>query len=129
MITLTTAAYLGASVIEKHFTFDKKLKGNDHYHAMDYKDLITLNKNLDILEQIMGMKVKKPIESELNARKYARRSIVAKIDIKKGDVLKLDMLTFKRKGTGISPKHINLILNKITKRKINKDEIIKWNFF
>ena len=46
MINLTTAFMLGAKVIEKHFTNDKKLKGNDHYHSMDKDDLKTLIKNI-----------------------------------------------------------------------------------
>lgn len=126
MIILTTAVLLGAKVIEKHFTFDKSLKGNDHYHAMDFRDLIELNKNLDIINKIMGDEIKHPVESEMRARKFARRSIVAKMNIPRGMTLEADMLTFKRPGTGISPKYLDLVINRKVRKDIKKDEIIKW---
>jgi N-acetylneuraminate synthase len=127
MMTLTTAFMLGAKVLEKHFTYDKSLKGNDHYHAMDYRDLIVLNNNINIVEKIMGEKIKHPIESELRSREYARRSIVADIDISKGTIIKSNMLTYKRPGTGISPKNLYLVLNRKVKKNIKKDDIIKWS--
>ena len=126
MTTLTTAIILGAKVIEKHFTYDKTLVGNDHYHAMDYRDLVVLNNNIDIIEKIRGDDIKHPVESEKRARKYARRSIVANANIPQGTQLNIDMVTFKRPGTGISPKYLDLILNRKARRDIKKDEIIQW---
>jgi N-acetylneuraminate synthase len=127
MTTLTTAIILGAKVIEKHFTYDKTLVGNDHYHAMDYHDLVVLNNNIDIIEKIRGDDVKHPVESEKRARKYARRSIVANVNIPQGTQLKTDMVTFKRPGTGISPKYLDLVLNRVARRDIKKDDIIQWS--
>jgi len=127
MTTLTTAILLGAIVIEKHFTYDKTLEGNDHYHAMDYRDLAALNNNIDIIEKIRGDKIKHPVESEKRARKYARRSIVANVNIPQGTHVKTDLVTFKRPGTGISPKYLDLVLNRVARRDIKKDEIIKWS--
>ena len=126
MTTLTTAIILGAKVIEKHFTYDKTLEGNDHYHAMDYRDLVVLNNNIDIIEKIMGDEIKHPVDSEKRARKYARRSIVANVSIPQGTQVKSDMVTFKRPGTGISPKYLDLVLNRTARRDIKKDEIIQW---
>jgi len=126
MIVLTTAIMLGAKVIEKHFTYDKSLNGNDHYHAMDYKDLIVLNNNIDMIDKIKGEKIKHPIESERKARLYARRSIVANINICKGIKIKSDMLSYKRPGTGISPKYVHMVLDREAKKDIKKDEILKW---
>lgn len=127
MMILTTAVIFGAKVIEKHFTYDKSLIGNDHYHAMDYRDLITLNNNIDLLEAISGEKIKRPIECEMRARNYARRSIVANDNISKGMKIKSDMLTYKRPGTGISPKYLDIVLNRKARRDIKKDDIIKWS--
>jgi N-acetylneuraminate synthase len=127
MMTLTIAFMLGAKVLEKHFTYDKSLKGNDHYHAMDYRDLIILNNNINIVEEIMGETIKHPIESEMRARDYARRSIVANVNVSKGMKIKSDMLTYKRPGTGISPKYLDLVIEREAKKDIKKDEIIKWS--
>ena len=127
MLTLTAAAMLGAKVIEKHFTYDKSLKGNDHYHAMDFKDLKTLNGNLDLLDKILGSEIKRPVTSELKARLYARRSIVADIDIPKGTLISENMLTFKRPSTGISPIYLEIVLQRTAKKPIKKDQILTWN--
>lgn len=127
LITLTTAVMLGAKVIEKHFTYDKSLKDNDHYHAMDYRDLIILNNNLNIIEKILGDAIKRPIKSEMRARDYARRSIVANVNISKGEKINSDMLTYKRPGTGISPKYLDLVLERIAQKDIKKDEVITWH--
>ncbi len=127
MITLTAAAMLGAKVIEKHFTYDKSLEGNDHYHAMDYKDLKTLNGNLDMLRKILGSEIKRPIPSEMKARQYARRSIVADVDIPEGTLISEKMLTFKRPATGISPIYLEIVLQRKAKKTIKKDQILTWN--
>lgn len=126
MVVLTTAVLLGARVIEKHFTLDKSLKGNDHYHSMDPEDLRKFMNNLELLKKIAGKNKKEPIESESLARKYARRSIVAKITIPENSIITEDMLTFKRPGTGISPKFLDKVIGKKAKGDIKEDEIIKW---
>ena len=79
MTSLLTAYILGAVLLEKHFTHDKSLTGNDHYHAMDVKDLINLTKSVDDVYISLGKSEnKKPLESEEISRLNARRSIVLK---------------------------------------------------
>ena len=127
MLVLITAMALGAKIIEKHFTLDKSLPGNDHYHSMDTEDLKNLVNNIKLVYKILGKDKKEPIESEKKAIKYARRSIVATRDIPKNSIIDESMLTFKRPGTGISPKHLNEVIGKKTKIDIKKDEIIRWD--
>ncbi|MEZ5335183.1 MAG: N-acetylneuraminate synthase family protein [Methanolobus sp.] len=127
MLTLITAYLNGAVIIEKHFTLDKNLKGNDHYHAMDPADLKKFRNNIDLLDKISGEYYKHPLECEQAARKQARRSIVALEDMKKGDILSRDKLTFKRPGTGISPSDLDKILGMKVTRDIKEDEIINWD--
>jgi len=127
MLVLTTAYLLGAKVIEKHFTLDKTLKGNDHYHAMDPIDLKNFVNNINFLKIILGDRIKKPISSELLSRKYARRSIVARVNIHKGEVISKEMVTFKRPGTGISPGELDKVIGKRAKEEINEDKVITWN--
>lgn len=126
MMTLTTSYLLGARILEKHFTLDKSLPGNDHYHAMDPSDLKILKDNLQFLEKILGKEKKEPLKSEKIAIKYARRSIVAKKDIPKNKKIAFGAITAKRPGTGISPKFLDRVIGKKTKRLIKKDKVIQW---
>ena len=75
----------------------------------------------------MGREKKHFLKSELISRKNARRSIVAKILIKKGEKIKNYHLTWKRPGTGVGPENIKLVLGKIAKKNINEDSLIKLN--
>lgn len=126
MLILTTAFIKGAQVIEKHFTFDKCLPGNDHFHAMNLDDLMKLHSNIKLINQINGMKSKKPIKSEMIAREHARRSIVVTESIKKGDKFVENILTYKRPGNGISPKYWKQVLGKKSNKDLLKDHILEW---
>lgn len=134
MSPVVTAANLGAKVIEKHFTLDKTLPGNDHYHAMDEKDLkkfmeiIKGNRKVEIpkelAKKLVGEIKEGFFENELMARKYARRSIVANMNIPKGTIITEEMLICKRPGTGISPLDMNKVIGRKAKRNIKGDYII-----
>jgi N-acetylneuraminate synthase len=123
------ATLLGSLIIEKHFTHDKTLPGNDHYHAMDINDLKLFKNNLDQSFRILGeFKVKALADEELS-RKNARRSLVALKTIEKGKVVERGDLTFKRPAHGVSPKFISDIISKIALRDIEEDEVLQWNMF
>ncbi len=127
MSSLNTAYLLGAAIIEKHFTDNKTLKGNDHYHAMDIKDLINLKEILKNTQALLGKdKEKKPIQSEQISRENARRSIVLKRNIKAGHRLIADDITYKRPGTGLSPLHWDEVLGCTVIRSLNEDHILQW---
>ena len=126
MSSITTAYMLGAEIIEKHFTNKKTLSGNDHYHSMDYKDLLKINVNLSNLKNLIGKsKIKSPINSERLSRKNARRSLVTKVQINKNEKLKYNNIICKRPGLGISPMNIKKVLGKRIKKTLKKDTIIK----
>lgn len=129
MMVLTTAYSYGATILEKHFTLDKTLQGNDHYHAMDPSDVVKFKRNVLFLSKISGMKNKQPLICESSARKEARRSIVSLRDIKKGEIITLDDLTFKRPGTGIYPSQIDDIVGKIAKEDIPEDTLLDFEMF
>lgn len=69
--------------MEKHFTLDKTLKGNDHYHAMDPDDAKNILKGIAFIDTLRGSYDLKCLDSEASARSNARRSIVTTCDIKK----------------------------------------------
>jgi N-acetylneuraminate synthase len=118
------ATMLGAVVIEKHFTHDKSLPGNDHYHAMDKVDLKLFNENIDTTFEILGSFIIKALEDEEKSRLNARRSLVAAKDIPKGKIISKEDLTFKRPAHGISPKYIDDVVGKEANVDIMEDEII-----
>ena len=121
-----TAALLGASIIEKHFTHDKTLPGNDHYHAMDKADLVELNRRLDDAWSTLGSFTKAAIASEAPARANARRSLVAARDIPAGTTLSAEDLTWKRPAHGISPQVYETVLGRTTRIDIAADDVLQW---
>jgi len=129
-LQLSIAWMLGARIIEKHFTLNKKLPGNDHYHAMDPKDIIEFRKQQEYLEKLLIYKdVLLHREDEQAAIKYARRSLVANVEIKKGQTIRRDMIAAKRPGTGIEPKYLDLIIGATAKKNIPQDTILDWSIF
>ncbi len=120
-----TAFNLGAMVIEKHFTLDKTLKGNDHYHAMDPEDAKAILGSIERMEMLRGSGELVCLESEGSARENARRSLVALVDIKQGETITTEMLTFKRPGTGISPSMIDKVIGLEAAVDIPEDTILK----
>jgi len=123
------ATLLGSLIIEKHFTHDKSLIGNDHYHAMDKNDLKKFKANLEESLKILGTFEIKALKSEKLARDNARRSLVANCNIPKGKIIRREDLTFKRPASGISPKFIDDIIGKKANIDILEDSILKWSMF
>ena len=129
MQNIVIASALGAKVIEKHFTLNKKLKGNDHYHSMDFNDLKNLRKRLTLTKKILGKSNKTYLKSEINSRKFARRSLVCTKDLTKNyKITKIDIIC-KRPGTGISPIDLKKIIGKRLKKNVKEDHILQWADF
>ncbi len=128
MKALEIAVLLGAIILEKHFTLNKNLPGNDHYHAMDKNDLQRFRKNLEDDFSLLGMFAVSALESEEPARQNARRSLVAKRTIFRHAFIESEDLTWKRPGTGISPKDIDLVVGKRAAVTIEKDALLEWGF-
>jgi len=126
MPALEIAISMGSVIIEKHFTHNKKLPGNDHYHAMDKKDLINFKNKLDNYKALLG-KDFIDLKDQEQARLHARRSVFSKGDIKKGDIIKEASLIAKRPGHGISPIHWNAVIGKKSLVSIKDDTLIEWS--
>ncbi len=121
------ASTLGAVVVEKHFTLNKNLPGPDHKASLEPQELKTMVNAIRNVETILGSYAKKPTVSEKKIINLVRKSIVAQKDIKKGVVVRRDMVNFKRPGNGLSPSFVKDILGKKTKQDIKKDEKIQLN--
>ncbi len=126
---LKTAYNLGARVIEKHYTLDKSLPGNDHYHAMDNVDAKNIIQQIDYIDKIRGSYEIKCLDSEMSARANARRSLVTTSNIAAGTVLTEDMVTFKRPGTGILANRFDEFVGKKIKFDVEEDTILQENMF
>jgi sialic acid synthase SpsE len=123
------ATLLGSVIIEKHFSHDKTLPGNDHYHAMDKEDLKVFRRNLERTFTILGNFKVEALAEEEPARRNARRSLVASRDIPVGKVIELADLTFKRPAHGISPRTIDELVGKSAKQTISEDDVLQWGMF
>ena len=119
----------GAAVIEKHFTYDKSLPGNDHYHAMDKDDLKLFWKNWTETETLLGTFNLTAIPDEEPARKNARRSLVAAKEIPLGKIIEASDLTWKRPAHGISPSQSKDLIGKKASVRIREDAVLYWNMF
>lgn len=119
------AVAMGACVIEKHFTLDKKMDGPDHKASLEPNELKSMVQSIRHVEKALGDGVKRPSKSEINNMVVARKSIVASRDINAGEVLSLESITVKRPGTGISPMKWDDILGAVAKRDFFADELIE----
>jgi sialic acid synthase SpsE len=118
---------LGASIIEKHFTTDRTLKGPDHKFALEPNELKQMIKYIRETEISLGSPVKTMPASEKNLYNLARRSIIAKKRIPKGKIIEQSDLIIKRPGYGIAPKFLDIILGRKAKKDIEEDDIITWD--
>lgn len=119
------AVALGATVIEKHFTLDKNLPGPDHKASLEPEELKQMVLAIRNIEKALGSSgLKEPSKSEVKNKEIARKSIVARENIKKGEVFTEDNITVKRPGTGISPMQWDFVLGKTAKRDFQEDELI-----
>jgi len=118
------AVAMGANVIEKHFTLDKNMKGPDHKASLEPYELEAMVKAIRNIELALGCSIKKPSPSEKPNMDIGRKSIIAKCNIKKGELFSEDNLTIKRPGNGISPMRWDEIIGTQSSKNYNEDEII-----
>lgn len=120
------AVALGATVVEKHFTLDKKMYGPDHSLSADPNEMKSLIQGIRKMEKMLGLGKLAPAELELSSRTQFRRSIVAARDLSDGTTLQLEDLALKRPGTGLKAREIPNIVGKKINRNFVKDERINF---
>jgi len=116
----------GACIIEKHYTLSRKLKGPDHPFALEPDELKQMVKGIREVEESLGSPEKQMLPDEEEMSRLGRRSVIARVDIKKGTIITEDMLIIKRPGYGIRPKLLNNVIGREAKTNIEKDDIITW---
>ena len=128
-LSLLLAWLEGAWLLEKHFTLDKSLPGNDHYHAMDPDDVAAFRRRCELAEALRGRAEKTVLPCEDAARTHARRSLVAACAIAKGTPIAPAMLVAKRPGHGISPEQLDLLVGRPAPVDLAADEVLTWDLF
>ena len=118
------AVTMGATVIEKHFTIDRALAGPDHLASLEPDELKEMIYSIRNIEKAIGDGVKEPSPSEIKNISIARKSILAKRPIKKGELFSENNLTVKRPGTGVSPMEWENIIGKNSDRSYEADDLI-----
>lgn len=120
-LNIITAWLNGAIVIEKHFTHNKKIKGNDHYHSADFKDLKKLNEDFEQIITSMKDNIKKKLKIETKSRINARRSIYTTKKINKNHKICKEDIICKRPAVGLSPEYFNKVIGKKIKKSKKED--------
>lgn len=121
------AVALGAVMIEKHFTVDKKLPGSpDHHLSVDPPEMSAMVKGIRTVEASLGSSVKGLEPLEKDAFLYARRSLTSAVAIPRGTKLTRPMLTYKRPGTGIPPRFLDIVVGRAASVDIPEDTTLTW---
>jgi N,N'-diacetyllegionaminate synthase len=115
---------IGAKIIEKHFTLDKKMPGPDHIASLEPEELKAMVNSIRNIEKAFGDGIKRPSKSEINNIEIARKSIVAKVKINKGEFFSEKNITTKRPALGISPMKWDEIIGSIAQKNYEEDELI-----
>ena len=119
------AAALGAAVIEKHLTLDKEATGPDHAASLDPDEFTSLVRGIREIEDSLGDGVKEVQPDELENVQVARKSLVAKAPILKGEIFSRSNLTAKRPGGGIPPSAFFEVLGERAKKDFKEDDLIE----
>lgn len=122
------AVALGATVIEKHFTLDRKMAGPDHLASTEPREFKQMVESIRNIEKALGSGVKIPTKTEKEISDVVLKRCVASCCIKKGDVFTEKNVCVKRNDKGISAKYWDLVIGKKAKKDYTVDEAIEiWN--
>jgi len=111
------AVSLGASVVEKHFTIDKEMEGNDHKVSLLPEEFSEMVKQIRLAEIMIGSDAKRTIsQGESMNREILAKSLVANQPIRSGEIIVHDMIEVKSPGQGLQPYHINDLIGKKAQR-------------
>lgn len=116
------AVSLGATIIEKHFTLDCQMEGPDHLASTEPKDFADLVNGIRIVENGLGTGIKEPTSAEKQISKVVTKRIVAKREIKKGELFTLDNLCVKRNDVGILARNWDTVIGQTALKDYMVDE-------
>jgi len=123
------AVAMGACVIEKHFTIDRRMEGPDHAASLEPTELAQLVNGIRNIESAIGDGKKQPVYNEIAIAAIARKSLVAKIDIPTGTMITKEMLLTKRPGTGIPPTMAQVLIGRTARHNVSSGELLTFEMF
>ena len=121
------AVALGATVIEKHLTLDRKLPGPDHSASLEPDEFECMVAGIRRVSAMLGDGVKAPLPEELDTARVARRSVVAAVDIAADVVITADMLMCRRPATGIAPRDLQRVVGTAARMAISAGSVLQWD--
>ncbi len=120
------AVACGASIIEKHFTYDRRAKGPDHSASADPEQFAKYVKMIRRAETLRGTPGKRVLDVERDVRRVSRQSLVLVRDLQAGDVLSETDLTVQRPGTGIPAGDMLQAVGRRTVCALPRGEMLRW---
>lgn len=123
------AVTLGASVVEVHFTLDRKLKRQDYQVAFEPEELKTMIKQIRMIPILKGSGVKSISEPEKKWRRNGRKSLISARSMKTGEIIQRKDIKIMRPGTGFHVRDLNLLVGRTLKKDIRENEIIPFDAF
>ena len=120
------AVGLGATVIEKHLTLNRRLRGPDHTASLEPPEFASMVNAIRNIETALGDGIKRPVKSEIENKSVIRKSLVAGRSIKAGELFTADNLSVKRPGNGISPMLWDQVIGRVAHRDFDEDELIEF---
>lgn len=120
------AVALGARVIEKHLTLDRKLPGPDHSASLEPEEFTRMVQGIRRVSAMLGDGIKAPLPAELDTARVARRSVVAAADIAEGEVITADKLVCRRPATGIAPRDLHRLIGQCARSAITAGSVLQW---
>lgn len=121
------ASALGACVIEKHLTLDRKMVGPDHGASLEPEEFAQMVQGIRRISAMLGDGVKVPLPEELDTARVARRSVVAAADIAVGEAITADKLICRRPATGIAPRDLHLVIGQSARVTIAAGSVLQWD--
>jgi len=120
------AVAMGATVIEKHLTLDRNMRGPDHKASLEPDQFSAMVRGIRTIEHALGDGIKRPTKSEIPNKFVVRKSLVASQLIKKGDIFTEFNVACKRPGSGISPMYWDAFIGRAASRQYIQDELLEW---
>lgn len=117
----------GARIVEKHFTLDTNLPGPDHKASLTPEELKAYIASIRTVEAALGDGIKRPQPSEMDTIRAARRSLVTTRDFPAGHVIDQDDIAARRPGTGLAPKHADLVVGRRLNVAVANGHLLSWS--
>ena len=117
----------GADIIEKHFTADKEMEGPDHILSMLPKEFAQMKQRVAIVEKSLGDGIKQPSANEVASIIRFRKTMYAKHDLKKGEIILASDIIYTAPAYGIYARFEDIVIGQVLNQDIPANNPITWD--